>query len=1345
MKKRLLLSILLVVTFFQFAQAQVSGGSLRIVDSTFNNTAHTVPVYKISWTDSKGKPRIALITKQYAADNYPGICVWMQYYDGTTPVTIASTTPADPEIHNRGFGATVHHYANYDWHWVDQRNPTFTLRYQGDHHAIFDFSQTLHGANESVSYTFMDGLDYFQWQETVQCTSATDTIYDSRGPYLTMDWDGNGAFDVLDGQQYEAGGYFSQPSYNGAWTYGTTNVKGIPYVNEWKGNREVGYVQTQTNTQQQAGTPANAANLPSNGSNVPNNGSPTVFFDFQMNFYEQLQKMTWGMPYGYVNGQTGCGTKAGWGQYSLSIMFDAKSAGGVQRLQNENVAIQNNQVTITATQGSVVTTGPVGTKNPATQSLSPAGYDHNYRTWWLQADGSNQSQITMNVTSATLVNPAFRIKGMTKVPDIVKYNNVSLTSNVDYYASYYAGNGEVWLTLIKNVTGSNTLQVQQNGAITVSAATVTPSSVSNNTASSLVFNVTAAGSGIGVKLNLTSIGGGAAVSMTSAGGNNYTYSFPLAAGVVTGVYTIPVTITDNLSNTQTTSIPVTITSGTVISSAAVSPSSVYNNVSNNLAFSVTATDDGTISSVMLDLSSIGGSSGAAMTLSGSNTYQSNYTMAAGIATGTKNIIAKVTDNKGNVTTQTISLSVNSSVTYLDIYTDASTMVTGNWVATGSLAEQTGAGAIEGTKDYLMSYTISSYYAGLGLNISNWSTAGQEKNFSGYDNLQLSYKGPLTSGTGIDVTLIGPGSVKSASKSLPASSTYTTATIPLTDFGTFDLTKVVEIDFTITGTASGSGTLRLDNIRLSKAVTVVSPPTVTTPVTYCRNATASALTATGTALKWYIQAAGGSSASSITPSTTTVGTTSYYVSQTVSGVESARAQIDVTITSSVTASVTVSATQTSACAGTNVTFTATPTNGGTSPTYQWKNNGSNISGATGAVYSTSGLTSGNSITVTMTSNASCLSTPTAASSAVVVTITSSVTPSVAVSATQTSVCAGTNVTFTAAPTNGGTSPTYQWKNNGSNISGATGAVYSTAGLTSGNSITVTMTSNASCLSTPTVTSSAVVVTITSSVTPSVAVSATQTSACAGTNVTFTAAPTNGGTSPTYQWKNNGSNISGATDVVYSTSGLTSGNSITATMTSNASCLSTPTATSSAVVVTISSGVTWYADADGDGKGDPTQSTISCTQPAGYVSISGDACPEDPNKIAAGNCGCGQTETSCLDCAGVPNGTAVFDNCNICVGGTTGKTACITTGIISNSAPTGIINVAPLPFDQTTHISLTDGSMIESVIILSVDGKVVYSLSDIYATELDLGQDLASGLYTVKINSDHGIYLTRIVKK
>lgn len=72
------------------------------------------------------------------------------------------------------------------------------------------------------------------------------------------------------------------------------------------------------------------------------------------------------------------------------------------------------------------------------------------------------------------------------------------------------------------------------------------------------------------------------------------------------------------------------------------------------------------------------------------------------------------------------------------------------------------------------------------------------------------------------------------------------------------------------------------------------PTVTSPISFCQGEAASALSATGTALKWYTSATGGTGQTSITPSTTTAGTTTYYVSQTANDCESPRAAVDVIV-------------------------------------------------------------------------------------------------------------------------------------------------------------------------------------------------------------------------------------------------------------------------------------------------------------------------------------------------------------------------------------------------------------------------------------------------------------------
>jgi hypothetical protein len=689
--------------------------ALSIKDST----AFSLPVYVIDWTDNDGKPRkVAMVKDTY--NSKTGVCVLIKYYDGTTPVVITSPTPNSSLPYESGFGSSVHHDLS-----THHNGGTLTLAFQGAHHAIFNWVQTIDGAVETITYTFLDGLDYFQWQETVDGSACT-TAGDSRGPYCTMQWDGVD-FSAASGMEYGAEKYFSQPTYNGAWTFGGT--VDIPYVLEWDNNKEVGYVQTQTFTQQMAGVPnwSGSWNLGASGSTVAD--ADVWKFDYQMNFYDKAKKITWGMPYGYMNGTSTAGTKNKWGQYSLSIVFDAQSENGVKRVRDENRVIQNGNVSLTASVGSVVTTGPVGTANPATQTLSPAGYDHNYRTWWAQAGGAGEVQLTMAVNSGVLANPTFRIKNMSALPGVVEYNSTALVSNTDYYASYNASTNEVWLTLIRNVSGSNTLRV--------------------------------------VDANV---------------------------------------------------------SGIVIASASVTPSSVFNNVANNLSFVVDATDDGSVASVKLDLTAIGGGSAVDMTLVGVHVFNLSYTLPAGTSTGTKTIIATVTDNSGNQKTQNITLTVNASLSYLDIYTDASTMITGFWNSNGTLAEQTGGGAIEGTKDYLFNFTAVSWYAGFGLNFTNYDDAAA-KDFSSYETLEISYSGPGLSGSGIAMTITGAGSnVNSSVYNMTASGSYTTVQIPLSTFGSFDFSKVVGLGFSVTGVQASSSSFRIDNIRLSKQ-TVVSAPEI----------------------------------------------------------------------------------------------------------------------------------------------------------------------------------------------------------------------------------------------------------------------------------------------------------------------------------------------------------------------------------------------------------------------------------------------------------------------------------------------------------------------------------------
>jgi len=93
----------------------------------------------------------------------------------------------------------------------------------------------------------------------------------------------------------------------------------------------------------------------------------------------------------------------------------------------------------------------------------------------------------------------------------------------------------------------------------------------------------------------------------------------------------------------------------------------------------------------------------------------------------------------------------------------------------------------------------------------------------------------------------------------------------------------------------AGIFSINTVRFTALTGVPVAPTVVSPLNYCKGTTATVLTATGTALKWYTSETGGAALTTTpTPNTTTAGSTDYFVSQTIGAIESKRAKITVVI-------------------------------------------------------------------------------------------------------------------------------------------------------------------------------------------------------------------------------------------------------------------------------------------------------------------------------------------------------------------------------------------------------------------------------------------------------------------
>ena len=156
-----------------------------------------------------------------------------------------------------------------------------------------------------------------------------------------------------------------------------------------------------------------------------------------------------------------------------------------------------------------------------------------------------------------------------------------------------------------------------------------------------------------------------------------------------------------------------------------------------------------------------------------------------------------------------------------------------------------------------------------------------------------------------------------------------------------------------------------------------------------------------------------------------------------------------------------------------------------------------------VYTTAGC-SGSSSTITMLSN---------------------VMPTVSISASQTTVCSGTPITYNASTTFGGSSPVFKWVKNG-NVVGSNDSTYTDTAATNNDSIYCILTSNMQCASPVQVNSNIIAITV--NTTPVAIISTNgNTTFCQGDSMDLHA--TIGATK--YIWLLNNNTLSGASDSIF----------------------------------------------------------------------------------------------------------------------------------------------------------------------------------------------------------------------
>jgi len=279
-------------------------------------------------------------------------------------------------------------------------------------------------------------------------------------------------------------------------------------------------------------------------------------------------------------------------------------------------------------------------------------------------------------------------------------------------------------------------------------------------------------------------------------------------------------------------------------------------------------------------------------------------------------------------------------------------------------------------------------------------------------------------------------------------------------------------------------------------------------------------------------------------------------------------IIMTVNPIVNPTITITADHNPVCPGTLVTFTTSVTNEGISPFYRWRKNGI-IVGANSPSYADNTILNNDVISCTLISSEACAD-PDSVTSNTVMMVSPPLTPTIVIAADKNPICQGTLVTFTAAITNGGLSPIYQWKKNGINV-GTSDSVYLDSALANNDIIACRLWSSERCIDSVYVTSNIIEMIVNPPLVPAISINYDHNPSCSGALVTFTSSAVNSGFNPVYRWRKNGTEV-GTNNPIYTDSTIVNNDLITCTLFSSETCAKPDSAVSNSIVMVVSPAMT-----------------------------------------------------------------------------------------------------------------------------------------------------------------------------
>lgn len=342
----------------------------------------------------------------------------------------------------------------------------------------------------TIDWLITTGRDHPLWTISYDLTGAPSSVLfdDSRAPYGDMAFDGNGAnpdtiMGVAWGDHYAFTSTGPNPvSFFSPWDWSQPNT--IPYVYLWTQNvdAEMGVVQSEDITKQDAG--GYFGQFSWGHTSADGNACTTMFgdgnylmpcdfnwpyqsinysLDFNNSQPTDSDRLAWGAEFGFLGQATYSGNdglnQIGWPRqsYSTYIVLDEHSRAPTS---SQVIQVENAMSSIlTASVGSVLTSGPAGVNRPDSRPYQPAGYNRVYGTWEVNA-AANAATTTLAAGGSGIESPIFVLHNYSAaLPGSVTLDGAPLAADADYFATLDAANSRLWITVNRAWSGSHSLAI----------------------------------------------------------------------------------------------------------------------------------------------------------------------------------------------------------------------------------------------------------------------------------------------------------------------------------------------------------------------------------------------------------------------------------------------------------------------------------------------------------------------------------------------------------------------------------------------------------------------------------------------------------------------------------------------------------------------------------------------------------------------------------------------------------------------------------------------------------------------------------------------------------------------